>query len=243
MDALMISAAGGLRARMESLDMVANNLANTETSGYKTDREFYNLYIAPEANGGDEGSAVTLPVIERSWTDFSQGALRPTGSALDLALAGKGFFAVDGPSGSLYTRNGNFRVSPAGLLVTAEGYPVRAVAGGKLRVDPASPIEVSGDGAVRQNGQTLGQLEIADFANAGAAIKQGASYFRSADAPQPAAGTQVEQGKLEGSNAGAAESAVRLVSVMRQFEMLQKAMSLGTQMNRESVEEVARVAS
>lgn len=243
MDPLMISAAGGLRARMESLDMLANNLANTETSGYKTDREFYNLYVAPEATAGGEGSASTLPVIERPWTDFSQGTLRPTGSALDLALTGKGFFAVDGPSGSLYTRNGSFRVSAAGLLVTTEGYPVRTVAGGRLQVQPSGAIEVSAEGAVRQNGQALGNLEIADFADAGAVTKQGASYFRSTAAPQPAAGAQVEQGKLEGSNVGAAESAVRLVSVMRQFEMLQKAVSLGTQMNREAVEEVARVAA
>src|SRR6202044_1125274 len=110
------------------------NLANTETGGYKTDREFYNLYMSADAAGGDSTSAATLPVIERPWTDFSQGTLRTTGSPLDLALSGKGFFAVDGPSGSLFTRNGNFRVSSAGRLVTAEGYPVRAVGGGKLQV-------------------------------------------------------------------------------------------------------------
>jgi len=242
MDALMIAAAGGLQARMESLDMLANNLANTETSGYKADREFYNLYVSPEA-AADGDRSTTLPVIERAWTDFSQGTLHPTGSALDLALTGKGFFAVDGPSGSLYTRNGGFRASPAGLLVTAEGYPLRTVAGGKLQVQPSGAIEVSAQGAVTQNGQTLGQLEIVDFDNAATLTKQGESYFRSAAPAQPATGVRVEQGKLEGSNVGAAESAVRLVSVMRQFEMLQRAMSLGAQMNRESVEEVARVAS
>jgi len=243
MDPLMISAAGGLRARMESLDMLANNLANTETSGYKTDREFYNLYVSPEATEGGEGTASTLPVIERPWTDFSQGTLRPTGSDLDLALTGKGFFAVEGPSGDLYTRNGSFRVSPSGLLVTAEGYPLRTVSGGKLHVQSSGAIEVSAEGAVRQDGQSLGQLEIADFAEPAAVIKQGASYFRSTAPAQPASGTHVEQGKLEGSNVGAAESAVRLVSVMRQFEMLQKAVSLGSQMNSEAVQEVARVAS
>jgi flagellar basal body rod protein FlgG len=162
---------------------------------------------------------------------------------LDLALSGKGFFAVDGPSGSLFTRNGSFKVSPAGLLVTAEGYPVRTVSGVRLNIQPSSPIEVLPDGTVQQEGQTLDRLQIADFSDTGSLVKQGASYFQSAAESQPAAGALVEQGKLESSNVGAAESAVRLVAVMRQFEMLQKAATLGAQMNREAVEEVARVAS
>jgi len=240
MDPLTISAAGGMQARLESLDMLANNLANTETGGYKTDREFYNLYQATET-AGDPADA--LPVIERSWTDFSQGVLRTTGGPLDLALSGNGFFAVDGPSGSLYTRNGSFRVSPAGALVTSEGYAVRSISGGHLQVGSSGPVEVSADGTVQQNGQTLGRLEIATFSDDGSLAKHGSSYFQSQSAPQPADGVQVEQGKLESSNVRAAESAVRLVAVMRQFEMLQKAAQLGTQMNRESVEEVAKVAS
>lgn len=242
MDNLTITAASGMRARMESLDLLANNLANTETGGYKTDREFYNLYVSAEASGAD-ASPATLPVIEKSWTDFSQGALRPTGNPMDLALSGKGFFAVDGPTGNLYTRNGSFRVSPAGMLVTTEGYPVRTAAGGNLQVQPSAVLEVAPDGTVSQNGQAVGRLAVADFADDGSLVKQGSTYFRSAAAYQPASGARVEQGKLEGSNVGSAESAVRLVSVMRQFEMLQKAAALGSQMNRQAVEEVARVAS
>jgi flagellar basal-body rod protein FlgF len=243
MDNLTIAAAGGMQARMESLDMLANNMANAETGGYKTDREFYNLYVSAEAAGADSGPAASLPVVERPWTDFSQGALKVTGGALDLALSGKGFFAVDGPSGNLFTRNGSFKVSTAGALVTSEGYLVRTVSGGGLTVQPTGALEVSADGTVSQDGQTLGQLQLADFSDTGALVKQGASYFRSAADSQPATGVQVEQGKLESSNVGAAESAVRLVSVMRQFEMLQKAATLGSQMNKQSVEEVARVAS
>ncbi len=182
-------------------------------------------------------------MIERAWTDFSQGALRPTGSPLDLALAGKGFFAVDGPSGSLYTRNGSLRLSPSGTLVTSEGYALRTVSGAKLQVDPSGAIEVSVEGDVQQNGQVLGRIDIADFADASTLSKEGSSYFRSAVPSQRASGALVRQGQLESSNVGASESAVRLVAVMRQFEMLQKAAALGSQMNREAVEEVARVAS
>lgn len=247
MDALTISAASGLRARMESLEMLANNLANTATDGYKSDREFYSLYFSAEARAAwPEARPATLPVIERHWTDFSQGTLRPTGNPLDMALSGRGFFSVNGPAGPLYTRNGNFRLSAAGVITTLEGYPVRAVGGGGLQTVSSAPIEVLADGAVLQDGLALGHLEVVEFADPAALAKQGASYFRPAvagAAPRAAEGAAVMQGKLEGSNVAAAEGAVRLVSVMRQFEMLQKAIALGAEMNRRAVEEVARVGS
>src|SRR5215469_294053 len=76
MDPLTISAASGLRSRMDALDLLANNLANAETSGYKSDREFYGLYTSPEAYSSQGGEFVTtLPVVQKQWTDFSQGTL------------------------------------------------------------------------------------------------------------------------------------------------------------------------
>ena len=228
---------------MESLDMLANNIANASTSGYKADREFYSLYAAPEAAGVISGPD-TLPLIERPWTDFSQGELRPTGNPLDVALVGKGFFSVDGTGGPLYTRDGSFRVSAGGQLVTAEGYAVRGVDGNPIELSSSAPVEISPDGTVVQDGQTAGQIAVVDFADPAGLSKQGHNYFR--PAPELSAATasayEVQQGKLENSNASNAEGAIRLVSVMRQFEMLQKAAALGSEMNRKAVEEVARVS-
>src|SRR5579863_6248036 len=98
MDPLAISAASGLRSRMESLDLLANNIANLETGGYKLDREFYNLYTSAEAMTGDADPS-TLPVIEKNFTDFSQGTIRNTTNPLDLALQGTGFFTIGSPAG------------------------------------------------------------------------------------------------------------------------------------------------
>ncbi len=241
MDPLTISAAAGLRARMDSLEMLANNIANGSAGGYKADREFYSLYVAPEAVQPDAG---TLPVIERPWVDLSQGVLRPTDSPLDFALSGKGFFGVNGPQGPLYTRDGSFQVSRDGLLVTAEGHAVRGVGGAPLTVSAAQPVDVGPDGVVRQGGQEVGRLEVVDFADQAALAKQGHSYFKLTGTnikPLAATGATVEQGKLENSNVSPAESAVRLIDVMRQFEMLQKAVGLGAEMNRKAIEEVARV--
>src|SRR6185312_465284 len=197
--------------------LLANNIANASTGGYKADREFYSLYVAPEAEGA---STVTMPVIQRPYTDLTQGALQATGNSLDVALSGKGFFAVQGPNGPLYTRNGNFRLANDGKIITGDGYPVRGTSGSPITISGNQPIEISSDGTVTQNGKMIGQLQLADFTSGGLS-KQGANYFRAADpsanvtAPQ---GTTVEQGKLEASNSGTAESSVRLISIMRQFE-------------------------
>ena len=242
MDPMTAIAASGLRARMESLDLLANNIANASTGGYKADREFYSLYVAPEAAGNDAAS--TMPLIERPWVDHAQGALHPTGNPLDVALSGRGFFAVNGPSGPLYTRNGSFRIAADGKLTSADGYPVRNTQGAPLTLQATRPFSISSDGTVTQDGVATGQLEIVDFTSTAGLSKQGSNYFRiNNPAIRPAApsGTSVEQGQLETSNTGSAEAAVRLVSVMRQFEMLQKAVSLGTEMNKKAIEEVARV--
>lgn len=227
---------------MESLDLLANNVANASTGGYKADREFYSLYVAPEAQDNDPNS--TMPVIQKPWVDFSQGDVHSTGNPLDVALSGKGFFAVQGPGGPLYTRNGNFRLAADGKLVTSDGYAVRTGKGAPLTLQAARPIEISGDGTVTQDGAVIGQLEIVDFGSTAGLAKQGGNYFRLADPtvrPAAPSGAVVEQGKLESSNTGPAEAAVRLISVMRQFEMLQKAVALGADMNRRAVEEVAKV--
>jgi flagellar basal body rod protein FlgG len=232
-------AASGLRARMESLDLLANNVANSSTGGFKADREFYSVYVSAEAAEND--AAGVMPVIAKPWTDFAPGTLYSTGNSLDVALSGSGFFAVDGPSGPLFTRNGSFQMKADGTLVTADGYPVRGLGGAGIRLAAARPVEIAGDGSIRQDSAVAGKLEIVDFTSNAGLSKQGRSYFRAAERPGAAPAVSVEQGKLEASNTGGAESAVRLVSVMRQFEMLQRAATLGAEMNRQAVEQVAKV--
>jgi len=245
MDPLTTSAASGMRAREEALDMLANNIANAATPGFKLDRENYNRYISEAAaDGSDMPSAA--PVLERNWTDFSQGALTPTGNSLDLALEGKGFFVVDGPNGPLYTRSGGFHMSPTGRLESQEGYAVKVVdaKGAPVKLDPTMPVEVAKDGSVLQGGNTIGKLALADFQDTGALQKLGRTYFQ-VNGPISATvlnGTGVRQGSLEAANVVPSENAVRLVSVMRQFEMLQRAVTIAGDMNRKAIEEVARVS-
>jgi flagellar basal-body rod protein FlgF len=241
MDTMTATAASGMRSRMESLDLLANNIANASTGGYKADREFYSLYVGADA---DNDLPATMPVIQKNYVDHSQGALHTTGNPLDIALQGKGFIGVNGPNGPLYTRNGNFRISSASQLTTSDGYTVRDSAGAPLTVQEGRGLQVASDGTVTQDGNTIGKLEVVDFTSTAGLSKQGANYFRVTDPTAATAAPStatVEQGTLETSNTGTAESAVRLVSVMRQFEMLQKAVSIGTDMNKRAIEDVAKV--
>jgi flagellar basal body rod protein FlgG len=229
---------------MESLEMLANNLANVETGGFKADREFFSIYTGEGATDDPQtGDIPTLPVVESHWTDLSQGTLINTANALDLAIDGDGLFGIETKNGTRYTRNGSFRMGANGALTAADGSTVRAAGGGIIALQPDLPVEVLPDGTVQQGGQAVGQLEISAF-DRSSMDKQGANYFVPIDGAKArqAAGA-VMQGKLEQSNVGAAESSVRLVAIMRQFEMLQKAMNIGNELNRKAIEEVARVTT
>jgi flagellar basal body rod protein FlgG len=232
---------------MESLDLLANNLANAATNGYKNDREFYGLYASADSydpRGG--GSGTKLPVVERQWTDFSQGVLQATGNPLDVALSGKGFFVVNGPSGPLYTRNGSLQVLASGELANSDGYSMSGAGGSSIKLASGKPVEISNDGTVRQAGQVVGQLDVVEFKNTDSLRKAGKTCFQNPDsgnAPEAASTAEVLQGKIENSNVSVAESAMRLVGVMRQFEMLQKAVGISGEMNAKTIQEVARISA
>lgn len=281
MDALTSTAAAGIRSRVEALDLLANNLANANSTGYKADRELYRRYAADEAYETSTGSfdPTQQPDIDSRWTDFSQGAFATTGQPLDVALEGSGFFVVsksrvpvgappgtaagNGAAEVFYTRDGHFRLvavdptpNQAGSqppdplrrsrLETEDGLVVSGNEGKPIFLDPRLPVEFGRDGTVRQAGLVVNRLFIADpGTNPGTGQqlqKRSGNYF-SFDLPAVAPRAlhaEVQQGKLEAANVTPAESAVRLINVMRQFESLQKALQIGGEMNRRSVEEVAK---
>lgn len=247
MDALTSTAAAGMRARLEALDLVANNLANVATPGFKADWEVYSLYIGQESREAAVSGAgyeqVTAPELERQHTDPRQGVLLESSDPSDLALAGDGYFLLDSPEGVLLTRAGRIRVAPDGRLVSPDGYEYLSAEPRRIRANPALPIQVDKGGQVWQDGTPLGRLRIAE-ADLNAATRREGLYFLLDKSLLPGlkpAVAEVHQGKVEASNVSPAGAGVRLIQVLRQFEALQRAVQLGGEMSRRAVEEVAKV--
>ena len=155
---------------------------------------------------------------------------------------------MNSPGGTVYTRNGGFRISKTNELETADAYTIRNVRdkGRPINVDPQQSIDIGKDGVVRQGGQEIGQIEIGSPNSAPLDLgKLGNSYYALTNTAGPmgkATDTEIQQGKLEQSNVPVAETAVRLITVMRQFEMLQKAVTLDSEMSKRAIEDVARVS-
>jgi flagellar basal-body rod protein FlgF/flagellar basal-body rod protein FlgG len=174
-------------------------------------------------------------------TDFSQGSLQQTGNPLDLALEGSGFFAVQATNGVQYTRNGNFHLTRDGSLVTAQGYPVLGNNGPVTL--PSGNAEISPTGVISVNGDVAGQLQLTGFDPSVPLTALGDAYFSAPSAAAaPATQLSVRQGSLESSNVNPVESAVSLIEIQRNAEMMQRALStFHNEFNKTAAEDLPRV--
>jgi flagellar basal-body rod protein FlgF/flagellar basal-body rod protein FlgG len=180
-------------------------------------------------------------VLGGSELDFTQGSLEKTGNDLDLAIQGSGFFVAQTSAGQVFTRNGNFHVSPKGKLVTAEGDPVLGDSGPIDIV--GGPVSVSSDGTISVNGAVAGQLKIVDFPAGTNLTNVGSTYYSAPPKSEVAAsGATIQQGSLESSNVNAVASAVELVTLQRYAELMQRALSMfHTDMNQVAAQDLPRV--
>lgn len=218
-------AGSGMLAESVRQEVVANNLANALTTGYKrTDvaaepfKEFLVRNMAmpgqPEIGPINMGSQISkLDVVAK------QGPLKSTGNPLDLALVGDGWFSVRTPAGTRYTRDGSFSVSADGTLVTKEGHAVLGQ-NGPLRVASGSPVGITQDGTVSQDGRVVGRLDITALTPASIA-KEGDNLV--SGTPGGTTTARVRQGFLEGSTVNVVSEMVELIRVVRSFEANQKA--------------------
>lgn len=239
-------AATGMSAQQLHVDVIANNMANINTTGFKESRaEFSDLLYQAErlqgvANRGQdglipEGAQVGLGVRTAAIrTINTQGTLQATGNQLDLALSGRGWFQVSGPNGeTLYTRAGSFNTDATGQIVTTDGYPVVP---SMTVLTGATAISVSDSGLVSVTlaGQTapqqIGQMTVANFANEAGLEHLGGNLMRQTSASgapvtgvpgDPGFGT-VKQGYLESSNVDPVKEITELITAQRSYEMNSK---------------------
>jgi len=258
MNSGMYSALSGNLAAMKRLDVIASNLANAATNGFKQDRLAFESVLAGNQNPPAVPPAKTAdPVLlqERMLTDYSAGALIQTGNPLDVALQGDGFFAVRTPDGIAYTRQGNFRLSGDGTLVTADGYPVLSKAGDRPEEGQPIVIDIAGQagggkpvvdsqGGITLNGEPVANLALFDFQKPYQLTKAAGTLFVAGEGATPqVAGplTSVAQGSLEQSNVNSVAEMVQMVEASRYFETCQRVVRNFDDMAAKAVNDLARV--
>lgn len=243
----------GLDAQQTQLDVISNNLANTATNGFKRSRAVFEdlLYQTARQPGANSSEQTRIPSGLQVGTgvkpvatvkNFAQGNLQLTGNSLDVAINGRGFFAVEMPDGTVgYSRDGSIQVSAEGTLVTSSGFAIQ----GPITVPPeAQGITISQDGVVTAKvaGQTapqaLGQIQLANFVNPAGLSSEGQNLYKeTAASGAPTLGTPgqqglgiLSQGYVETSNVNVVEELVGLIQTQRAYEINSKAISTSDQM-------------
>ena len=225
------------------LDIAANNIANADTTGFKVEQLLLGTEVGGRARNDAVRPGVSFVLDNGVGRDFSQGSLQQTGRDLDFAIDGEGaFFKVQDGTTEAYTRDGAFTISPEGELVTKAGLPVLGD-GGPIVIDPAQgPVSVAGDGAISQNGIAIGQLGLARFDTLSVLSKDGDGLYRNASnaVPIDAAGAQVRQGMLEGSNVNPLVEITQLIEISRAYDRATKMIDNVQELSRRSVERLGR---
>jgi len=230
MDSSVEAVAASLEALSQKYRGITHNLANANTVGYKRRFSTFTRALADQMSvDGDSATAQQTGVVGSTTIDFSPGALMRTGRRLDLALADKGFFVLQTPEATFYTRNGAFRTNRLGQLVDFENRIVAGKAGPITLPATVSPsqVEVSADGRVSAAGRFIGALDIADFEDPEALMPVGGCCFRAPEGVTPVetAKISVQQGFRESSNVEVVSELVDLISVTRMYEANLKAIS------------------
>ena len=226
------------------MDVIANNVANVDTTGFKV--EALMVQTDPEKMKVGPGSplngSINFPLDAGVVRDFTQGELKPTGGALNLAIQGEGFFRVSTANGERYTRDGAFTLDAQGRVVTADGDPVQGD-GGDITLDPIKgPPTISADGTMSQNGQTIGKLPVVTFSSLSALTKQGDGYYSNDTnlQPQPS-DAKIRQGTLEQSNVQAIQQITRLIQVSRSYEKISQMMDQTGQLSTNAVDRLGKL--
>jgi flagellar basal-body rod protein FlgF len=235
-------------ALSREMDVVANNIANIDTTGYKADGSLFEEYLSSSART-DSGGRVSYVRDRGVWHDMNAGQVQHTGNPLDLAIDGEGFFVVQTPRGQRYTRNGSLQINAAGQLVTTEGDPVLG-GGSPITFQPTDrQISISPDGtiSVRQGNSTAdsvrGTLTLVKFANPQLLQKDGSSTFNAPAGvtPQNNTAAKIVQGALEKSNVRGVVEMSRMIEITRTYMQISSMLQQQSDVSQQSIDKLAAV--
>ena len=209
-------------ALQRQMDVVANNMANINTTGFKSESILFEDYMMPKARDNDfAGPDHDLHYTE-DWStvhDMSTGSIEQTGNPTDVALSGEGFLTVQTPAGTRYTRNGSLQIDTSGTLVDLSGNPVLGE-GGPIHFDSAdTDITIADNGTISTSQGSKGKLAVVEFADPQQLAHEGDNYF-TGPAGTPAINTHVVQGAIERSNVSGVAAMADMIRVERAYQTL-----------------------
>jgi flagellar basal-body rod protein FlgF len=238
------AAFSGFSSRLDALEVVANNLANASTVGYKAHHEFYRSLAAslePNSLSPINQAVNKYGVLGGARIDMSPSTLEPTGNDTDVALEGEGFFSVQTKNGVRYTRNGTFSLNVNRQLVNAQNELVQGDTGA-IQI-PTGRMSISPDGTISVEGNLVAKLKVTEFAPNAQLMPEGNTNFAApAGSGKIAANPSIRQGALESSNADPVRSAVALIDLQRSAQMMEKALSIfHNEFNKTAAQDLPRV--
>ena len=234
------------------MDVVANNVANINTNGFKADRSLFEEYLrspAHEDNFQRSDRRVSFVQDRASFHDFAAGNTEQTKNPLDVSIDGGALFAVQTPAGERYTRDGGFQINNLGQLVTAGGNPVMGTSGPIVFQPTDKQINIAADGNVtvlEGTGRTdsvRGKLRLVSFADAQKLIKDGSNLFSAGQgvAPQPDTTSRVRQGFIEKSNVNSVTEMSRMIEITRTYTQISALLQQQSDLHRTAIEKLADV--
>ncbi|GAA0587442.1 flagellar basal-body rod protein FlgF [Rhizomicrobium electricum] len=230
-------------AAHRSIDVIANNIANMSTPGYKRESVKFEEYLQQlrPAQGQKGGQSLSFVKDAGVMHDMSAGRMEPTGSPFDLAIGGDGYFAVQTTAGERYTRNGHFTLNQDGIIVTEQGDQLLGDGGPITITADDGDITFGSDGTVTGRQGQLGKLRLVDFADSRALTKEGSSLYATTQTANPAANVTIAQGMLESSNVQPVVEISRMIEVMRAYEATSTLEKGSSDMKRQAVQKLGSV--
>jgi flagellar basal-body rod protein FlgF len=235
------------------LDIVANNIANLNSSGYKADGAVFAEYLQTGANSeifATPDRRMSFVQDSMTWHDMSQGGIQQTGNPLDVAIEGNAFFVVQTPRGERYTRNGALQINAQGQLVTSAGDQVLGDSGPILFGTTDRDIVINPDGTIRvreglnTTDSGRGRLRLAAFANPQRLQKDGSSTFSAPEGMQPQEpelGTRIQQGAIEKSNVRAVVEMTRMIELTRAYSEVAAMLQQQSELQKNAIDRLAEV--
>ncbi|MDB5618604.1 flagellar basal-body rod protein FlgF [Tardiphaga sp.] len=233
------------------LDVVANNVANVNTTGFKADKSMFEEYLrsgARENNFVGRDRNVSFVQDRATLKDFSQGPSEPTKNPLDVAIDGDAFLVVQTPNGPRYTRDGSMQINSQGQLVTKTGNPVLGTSGPIVFQPGDKDINIAADGnvtvleGVNRIDSVRGKLRMVSFAQAQKLLKEGSNLYSAEGAPpQPTTTSKLNQGFIEKSNVNSVMEMTRMIDVTRAYTQISAMLQQQTDMRKSAIEKLADV--